>query len=140
MSADVPSTVSISRRTEGGNNIIDVKIRHADPTSNHYISQINLDLDGTIKTFKDLTKATTTEATYSLNLGSVSPKVVKAQPVCNIHGAGAYYTEGGTGGTGGGGGIPAYPIEATFIGVLLGIAILLAMYSSRYISNVTSLM
>ena len=129
--ADVPNTISITRRTEGGNTIIDVKIRHVDPSSNHYISQINLDLDGTIKAFTSLSKATTTNATYSLNLGSASPKVVKAQAICNIHGAGAYYLETGTGETSSGSGIPAYPIEAMISGTLLGVAILITMRTRR---------
>jgi desulfoferrodoxin (superoxide reductase-like protein) len=135
--ADVPNTISITRRTEGGNTIIDVKVRHADPSTNHYISQINLDLDGTIKSFTGLSKATTTEAIYSLNIGSVNPKVVKSQAVCNTHGAGAYYSESGTNGTGGGGGIPAYPIEAVIIGALLGVAILLTLRNPRINSEVS---
>ena len=123
--ANIPSVISITRRTESGNTIIDVKVSHADPSSTHYIGQINLDLDGTTKSFTDLPKATTIEAMYSLNIGSATPKTIKAQAVCIIHGAGAFYTEGGSSGTTSGGGIPAYPIEAIFSGVLLAAAILL---------------
>ena len=93
--ADVPNTTSIIRRNEGGNLLLDVKVRHADPSTSHYISQINIDLDGTIKSFTDLTKVTTTEATYTINVGSVNPKVVKAQPVCSVHGAAPILRRGG---------------------------------------------
>jgi len=129
--ADVPSTISITRRSEGGNTIIDVKVRHADPSTSHYISQINLDLDGTVKSFTGLPKATAAEAIYSLNIGPVSPKAVKAQAVCNLHGAGSYYSEAGTNGTGGGVGIPAYLIGALVIGALLGVAVLLILRNRR---------
>ena len=119
--ANVPSVMSITRRTVGSNTIIDVKVSDSDPSSSHYISQINLDLDGTTKSFTDFTKATTIEATYSCNITSTNPKTVKAQAVCIIHGAGAFYTEGGTGG----GGIPAYPCESIILGVLTITTILL---------------
>lgn len=125
--ANVPSVLSITRRNESGNTIIDVKVSHADPSSTHYIAQINLDLDGTTKSFTDLPKATTIEATYSLNIGSMTPKTIKAQAVCIIHGAGAFFTEGGTSGTTSGGGVPAYPSEAIFGGVLLAAAVLLLL-------------
>jgi desulfoferrodoxin (superoxide reductase-like protein) len=131
VNADVPNTVTITRRTDSGNTIIDVKIRHSDPTTSHYISQINLDLDGTVKPFTDLVKATTTEATYSLNIGSANPNLVRAQPICNLHGAGPYYSEGGAGGGGGGPGIPAYPMEAMIVGALMGAAILIFMRKWR---------
>ncbi len=129
--ANVPSVLSITRRTESGNTIIDVKVSHSDPSSTHYISQISLDLDGATKTFMDLPKATTTEATYSLNIGVANPKSIKAQAFCNIHGAGTFYSEGETGGTSGGGGIPAYPSEAIIGGTLLGVAVLHSIAKRR---------
>jgi desulfoferrodoxin (superoxide reductase-like protein) len=113
--ANVPSVISITRRTVGSNLIIDVKVSHSDPSSSHYIAQINLDLDGASRSFTGFTPATTVEATYSCNITSINPKAVKAQAVCNVHGAGAFYTEGGTGS---GGGIPAYPNEAIALGIL----------------------
>jgi desulfoferrodoxin (superoxide reductase-like protein) len=129
--ANIPSVISITRRNEGSNTIIDVKVNHADPSTTHYIAQINLDLDGTVKTFTDLTHATTTEVTYSLNIGSATPKTIKAQAVCVIHGPGAYFTEGGTAGTTSGGGVPAYPRESIFVGVLLGFAVLVIVSKRR---------
>ena len=129
--ANVPSVINITRRNEGSNTIIDVKISHADPSSTHYIAQINLDLDGIVKAFTDLTHSTTTEATYSLNIGSATPKTIKAQAVCIIHGPSAYFTEGGSSGTTSGGGVPAYPSGSILVGVLLGFAILVIVYKRR---------
>jgi len=127
--ANVPSVINITRRTENGNTLVDVKVSHSDPSTSHYIAQINLDLDGTTKPFTNLSKATTTEATYTLNIGQINPKTVKAQAICIIHGPGDWFTEsatgGSTGGSYGGGGIPAYPIESIVIGAILAVAIIL---------------
>jgi hypothetical protein len=127
--ANVPTVMSITRRTDtSGNTLIDVKVNHADPTTSHYISQITLDLDGTTRTFTDLTKATTVEATYSLNIGNATPKLIKAQATCIIHGPSAWLTESTTTGTTGGtssGGVDAYPLEAIAIGATLAVTVLL---------------
>jgi hypothetical protein len=129
VNANVPTVLSITRKTDSVNTLIDVKVNHADPTSTHYISQITLDLDGTTKTFTDLPKTTTTEAIYTLNIGATTPKTVKAQATCSLHGPSAWFTEavettGNTGGTTGGG-VPAYPSGAIFIGVVLAVILLL---------------
>ena len=131
--ADVPSVISVTRRNERGNLLIDVRVRHADPSTSHYISQVNVDLDGTVKTFTDLVKATTVEATYTINLGSVNPTLVKAQSVCIIHGAGAYFSETGSGGSTGG--IPSYPYESIIAGLLLGVAVISMLSNSRLYSH-----
>ncbi len=128
--ADIPSVLSITRRTDSGNTLIDVLVRHADPTTNHYIMQINLDLDGTIQTFKDLPKATTTQYTFTLNIGSANPKTIKAQAVCNLHGPGSYYTEGAAVTTTSGG-VPGYPTEAVGAGILLAVAAALVLGRRR---------
>ena len=133
--ANVPTIITITRRTDGGNTIVDVKVSHTDSTTSHYISQVSLDLDGTIKSFIDLPKATTVEATYILNIGTTSPKTIKAQAVCNIHGPSSWFTEGGTGNTGGsvpsGGSIPSYPTEAIIAGILTALAVATILYRKR---------
>jgi desulfoferrodoxin (superoxide reductase-like protein) len=132
---NVPTVLTITRRTEGGNILVDVKVNHADPTTSHYISQISLDLDGTIKSFTDLPKATTVDATYTLNLGTTSPKTIKAQAVCIIHGLSSWFTEGEPGNTGGssqsGGGVPSYPTEAIFAGIITALAVAMILYRKR---------
>lgn len=128
---NVPTVLTITRRTESGNTLIDVKVSHADPTTSHYISQINLDLDGVIKSFTDLPKATTVEATYTLNLGTTSPKTIKAQAICNIHGPSSWFTEGGTSGTTSSGGVPSYPIEAIIDGMIIALAVATILYRKR---------
>jgi hypothetical protein len=119
--ANIPTVLSIIRRTEGSNTIIDVKVSNTLPSATHYISLISLDLDGTQKTFTDLTKATTNEATYSLNIGSANPKVIKAQATCVVHGPGSVFTENATPGTTSG--IPGYPLETLVLGSALAICI-----------------
>lgn len=131
---NVPTVLTITRRTEGSNILVDVKVSHADPTTSHYISQISLDLDGAIRSFTDLPKATTVEATYTLNLGTTSPKTIKAQAVCIIHGPSSWFTEGGTGNIGGsaqGGGIPSYPTEAIVAGIVTALAAATILYRKR---------
>ena len=127
--ANVPSVINITRRTENGNTLVDVKVSHSDPSTSHYIAQINLDLDGTTKPFTNLAKATATEATYTLNIGQINPKTVKAQAICVIHGPGDWFSEGAaggsTGGSYGGGGIPAYPTESIVVGAILAVALIL---------------
>ena len=128
--ADIPSVLSIARRTDSGNTYIDVLVRHADPTTNHYILQINLDLDGTTQTFKDLPKATTTQYTFTLNIGSANPKTIKAQAVCNLHGPGPWYTEGAAVTTSSGG-LPGYPTESVAAGILIAVAVVLILGRRR---------
>jgi desulfoferrodoxin (superoxide reductase-like protein) len=118
--ANIPTVLSITRRTDSGNTLIDVVVNHSDPTTNHYISQINLDLDGTTQNFKDLPKPTTTQYTFTLNIGSANPKTIKAQAVCNLHGPSSWYTEGAAVTTSGGG-IPGYPLEAVAAGILTAV-------------------
>ena len=119
--ANIPTVLSVTRRTEGSNTIIDVKVSNTLPSATHYISLISLDLDGTQKTFTDLTKATTNEATYSLNIGSANPKTIKAQATCVVHGPSSVFTENAVPGTTGG--IPGYPFETIVIGSTLAICI-----------------
>jgi desulfoferrodoxin (superoxide reductase-like protein) len=132
---NVPTVLTITRRIEGSNTLVDVRVSHADPTTSHYISQISLDLDGAIKSFTDLPKATTVEATYTLNLGTTNPKTIKAQAVCIIHGPSSWFTEGGTSNTGGstqsGGGIPSYPTEAIIAGIMTALAAATILYRKR---------
>lgn len=119
--ANIPTVLSITRRTEGSNTIIDVKVSHTSPSTTHFISLISLDLDGTQKTFTDLTKSTTNEAIFSLNIGSTNPKTIKSQATCNIHGPSSVFTENAAPGTTGG--IPGYPLETVVIGSTLAICI-----------------
>ena len=132
---NVPTILTVIRRTEGSNTLVDVRVSHTDPTTSHYISQISLDLDGAIKSFTDLPKATTVEATYTLNLGTNNLKTIKAQAVCIIHGPSSWFTEGGTGNTGGstqsGGGIPSYPTEAIIAGIMTALAAATILYRRR---------
>jgi MYXO-CTERM domain-containing protein len=125
VSADVPTVLTITRRTDAsGNTLVDVKVRHSEPTNNHYINQITLDLDGTTKTQTDLTRASTVEATYTINISVTSPNTIKARATCNLHGASAWFSESGTSGDGGTStGIPAYPLAAVALGALAAAAI-----------------
>jgi desulfoferrodoxin (superoxide reductase-like protein) len=117
--ADVPTVLSITRRSEGGNLFVDVKVRHANPSTTHYIDNTRIDSDGNVKEYGGLQRATTTEYTFTLNLGVVTPKLIKAQAVCNLHGPSAYLQETSTGS----GGIPAYSTEALIIGTVASMII-----------------
>ncbi|HIH88295.1 TPA: hypothetical protein HA344_03680 [Candidatus Bathyarchaeota archaeon] len=125
VNADVPTVLTITRRTDAsGNILVDVKIRHADPTTNHYITQITLELDGATKTQTDLVRASSVEATYTINIGTTSPRTIRARATCNLHGASAWFSESGTSGDGGTStGIPAYPLAAVALGTLAAAAI-----------------
>ena len=119
--ANIPTVMSIARRTVNGGTLVDVTVNHSDPTTNHYIIQISLDLDGTTQTFTDLPKPTTTQFTFTLNISSANPKMIKTQAVCNLHGSSSWYTEGAAVTTPSGG-IPGYPVEAIAAGILISIA------------------
>ncbi len=119
--ADVPTVLSITRRTVSSNTIIDVTVRHAGPSVNHYVNQVSLDLDGTIKVYADLPKPTEVQTTFTLNIGSANPTTINAQAVCNIHGASPWFKEG-TAATSPSGGIPGYPLEAISAGIFIAIA------------------
>jgi len=134
VSANIPSVLSITRRTEGSNTLVDVKVSHQDPSTTHYIAKINLDLDGTIKTYQNLTKATVVEATYTLNIGAANPKTIKAQAVCIVHGPGIYFTEVTTstpGPVSSGGGIPAFPFESLAVGLIIALIIASSFYKKK---------
>jgi desulfoferrodoxin (superoxide reductase-like protein) len=121
--ANIPTVLSITRRSDGSDTVIDVKVSNTFPSSTHYIESITLDLDGTLKTFTDLTKATANEATYSLNIGAVNPKTIKAQATCNVHGPSSWFTENSLPGTTTG--VTGYPFETIVIGCALAILIVI---------------
>jgi desulfoferrodoxin (superoxide reductase-like protein) len=122
--ADVPTVLSITRRTVSSNTIIDVTVRHAGPSVNHYVNQVSLDLDGTIKVFADLPKPTEVQTTFTLNIGSATPNTISAQAVCNIHGPSPWFKEG-TATTSPSGGIPGYPLEAIAAGIFIATTLVL---------------
>lgn len=124
--ANVPTVLSITRRTVNRSNLVDVVVNHSDPTTNHYIIQISIDLDGTTQTFTNLPRPTTTQYTFTLNIGSMSPKTIKAQAVCNLHGPSPWYIEGAAV-TAPSSGIPGYSVEAVAAGILVAIAAVLVL-------------
>jgi desulfoferrodoxin (superoxide reductase-like protein) len=125
--ANIPTVMSIARRTVNGGTFIDIVVNHSDPTTNHYINQISLDLDGTTQTFTDLPKPTSTQYTFTLNIGSASPKTIKAQVVCNLHGPSSWFTEG-TIVTTPSGGISGYPVEVVAAGILIAVTAIFVLH------------
>ena len=84
--ADVPTVLSITPWMSGENTILNITIRHADPSSFHYINQVEVDKDGTVQSIS-LSAASTVIFTVQYNLGVVTGTPdVRARVHCVTHG------------------------------------------------------
>ena len=84
--ADVPTVLSINPWTSGGNTILNITVRHADPSSIHYIDQVDVDKDGSIQSIS-LSPQSTVIFTIQYNLGAVTGMPsVRARAHCIVHG------------------------------------------------------
>ena len=88
--ADVPDIVSVVSRNVGPVTWLDITIRHGGFGSGHYISRVELEINGTTQNLAQSPQSTEI-FTVSYSLGSTSNTYsVRARALCTIHGYGAY--------------------------------------------------
>jgi peptide/nickel transport system substrate-binding protein len=86
--------LQISVSTEGENTLLNLEVKHNDPTSSHYVDIIEVEIDGNIQRETGLTPQNTTQFTYQYDLGEVEYENVRVRVHCNLHGWSSWATLG----------------------------------------------
>lgn len=90
VSALIPSIVSISYGTSGTHTVLNITVNHTPPPSlgsGHYVSIVEVDVNGTIQEITQTTPQSTETFTVQYDMGEVSaPLGVRARAYCTIHG------------------------------------------------------
>jgi desulfoferrodoxin (superoxide reductase-like protein) len=87
--ADVPDVQVIENISQDSAGRIRVQIRHANPTDTHYIDSVEVDVEGQMMQFQQLSPQDTEVFTLEFDLGEIegTPNVT-ARSHCTIHGWG----------------------------------------------------
>ena len=86
VSADVPAVLEISKEIQGTNTILNLKIRHNNPSQSHYVDTIEAQVDDKLIRV-DLTPQNEATFTYKIDLGQIDQNaLVKVRANCNLHG------------------------------------------------------
>jgi hypothetical protein len=90
VNALIPSIVSISYGTSGTHTILNITVSHAPPPSlgsGHYVSIVEVDVNGTINDLSQTAPQSTDTFTVQYDIGEISaPLAVRTRAFCNIHG------------------------------------------------------
>ncbi|MEM2102931.1 MAG: hypothetical protein QXM22_05400 [Candidatus Bathyarchaeia archaeon] len=88
--ADVPNVLSIVPWTSGTDTILNITVRHASPTSVHFVNRVEVEVNGTVQTINlSWPPVQTNPFIVQHNLGQIVGIVnVRARPNCNVHGNG----------------------------------------------------
>ncbi|MCW4051865.1 MAG: hypothetical protein NWE78_01480 [Candidatus Bathyarchaeota archaeon] len=84
--ADVPTIENIEPWTSGTDTILNITIRHDNPTVFHYVDVVEVDVDGNIQNVT-LSPQTTVTFIVQYNMGEVTDTpTVSARAYCTFHG------------------------------------------------------
>ncbi|MGQ9565093.1 MAG: hypothetical protein ACUVT5_00910 [Candidatus Bathyarchaeales archaeon] len=88
--ADVPNVLSIVPWTSGADTILNITVRHASPTSFHFVNRVEVEVNGTVQTINlSWPPVQTDPFVVQHNLGQIVGIVnVRTRPNCNVHGNG----------------------------------------------------
>lgn len=90
--ADIPTVLTIENISQDSQGKISLEVRHAVPSSFHYVNLIEVDVAGQVKQFTQQPQASN-PFTVELDLGEIqgTPNV-RARARCNLHGWSAWST------------------------------------------------
>jgi hypothetical protein len=118
----IPSIVSISYGTSGTHTILNITVNHTPPPplgSAHYVSIVEVDVNGTIQDLTQTTPQSTETFTVQYDIGEVSaPLAVRARAHCIVHGWGDWSTTTT---------VPEYSPFSLALVLMLGTSIILIM-------------
>ena len=84
--ADVPTVLSMEPWVSETDTILNITVRHASPTSSHYVDKVEVDVDGAVNDI-DLTPQSTATFVVQFNMGEVAgTTIVQARAHCTFHG------------------------------------------------------
>ncbi len=85
--ADVPDVLSTEPWTSGTVTFLNITVRHASPTSSHYVNRVEIDVDGTVKNVELTPPQVAPAFVLQYDMGEVTAMpTVQARAHCNIHG------------------------------------------------------
>ena len=84
--ADVPTVESVEPWASGTDTILNITIRHGFPSSDHYVFETEVDIDGTVHLI-ELEPQSTTTFIVQYNMSElVGTPTVRVRADCNLHG------------------------------------------------------
>ena len=119
--ANIPTISEVTSQDNDTIKLI-VKASHSSPSSNHYVDEAQVDIDGSVKTFS-LTAQSSTSFSLNLPLNISQANSIKVRVHCNQHGWSGWSNLKSGEPPPEEPGIPGYPVEALIIGLLIAIYI-----------------
>jgi hypothetical protein len=90
VSADIPDVNSVEPWTSGTDTILNITVRHASPTSSHYVDLVEVDIDENVEDIY-LGPQSTEIFLVQYNMGEVADTpTVQARAFCTFHGYGSW--------------------------------------------------
>ncbi len=121
--ADVPTVVELEVETRGEDTVLLIRVRHSSPSQTHYVDEIEVEVDGEVeKIERDSQSATTFTVEHTVDSEAAD---IRARAHCTNHGWSRWKSLETEEPTEDGGGIPGFPVEATAIGLTIGVVLLL---------------
>ncbi len=99
--ADVPTVLSINQWKSSADTILNITTTHASPSDSHFVDQIEVNVNGSVRVVTLSGQSTTTFLTqYNLGVITGTPSI-GARAHCNVHGWSNWYgsTTSGSSGT-----------------------------------------
>jgi desulfoferrodoxin (superoxide reductase-like protein) len=125
--ADVPTVQSLRVETRGSQTVLVMEVRHAQPSSTHYIDTVEVQVGDATIVMNNLGSQTDAVFTVERVLES-SSGAIRARAHCNLHGWSQWRQLGDGGGASSG--IPGYP-PISVVAAVLGVSLLLARRVTR---------
>ena len=88
--ADVSTVENIEPWTSGTDTILNITIRHNNPTTSHYVNKVEVDIDGAVQNIDLPSTPLQSAPTFVMqfNMGELTTTpTVKAKANCNLHGS-----------------------------------------------------
>ncbi|UCE43628.1 MAG: hypothetical protein JSV57_04525 [Candidatus Bathyarchaeota archaeon] len=87
VSADVPDVLSVEPWISGADTILNITVRHASPTSSHYIDVVEVDIEGDVQTINLDPPQSAPTFLVQYNMGEITETpTVQTRAHCNFHG------------------------------------------------------
>ncbi len=87
--ADVPTVENIEPWTSGTDTILNITIRHNNPTTSHWVDKVEVDIDGLVQNINLPSTPLQSAPTFVMqfNMGELTTTpTVKSRAHCNLHG------------------------------------------------------
>jgi hypothetical protein len=126
--ADIPTVPQIQNISQGSAGRLRLQIRHASPSSTHYVDIIEVEIGGGLTRQFNQQPQSSNPFTLELDIGQIQGNPsIRARARCNLHGWGDWstYATIGTTTAAQNQGIPGFPWESIMTGFIVGLSTLI---------------